>query len=410
MSHFIDIKILKRNRSYAFLWLGQMTSNFGTIITRVALPFQIYQLTHSTLMIGLLSLCQLAPLLLSALYGGVLADRHHRKKLLIIAELLLAIGCGLLMLNTLFSPKLWVIFLVASLMSALTGLHRPALDSITQQIVEKKDYSAAGALNSFSRNLGAIAGPAVAGLLIVHLGLTFTFSLDLATFMISLSTLLKIESLPKPVLTIMESTWLSLKQGVQYAFSKQEIKGTYFVDFVAMIFGMPIALFPAMAAHYFGGAQALGLLYAAPAVGALILSFFSGWTRSIHRHGAAIAISAALWGLFIIGFGCTKRLYLALFFLALAGAADAVSGIFRDIMWNEIIPPHLFGRLSGVNMISYLSGPKLGDTEAGLVAAAFGITTSIVSGGVLCLISVGICCYFLPKFWHYHRTTALDNP
>jgi hypothetical protein len=151
-----------------------------------------------------------------------------------------------------------------------------------------------------------------------------------------------------------------------------------------------------------GGAKVLGLLYAAPAVGALLISLVSGWTQRIKRHGIAIAVAATLWGIFIIGFGLAKNLPLALAFLVLAGAADAVSGIFRDIVWNTIIPGELFGRLAGINMISYLSGPRLGDAEAGLVAAAFGVTASIVSGGVLCVIGVGICCYMLPKFWRYH--------
>jgi MFS family permease len=401
MSHFINISILKRNKNYRFLWAGQSVSNFGTMITRVALPYQIYHLTHSTLMIGLLSLCQLIPLLGTALYGGVLADRHHRKKLLLIAEVLLALGCLLLILNSeLKSPSILAIFLIATIMSGITGLHRPALDSITQQIVSKQDYGAASALSSFSNSAGAIAGPALAGLMIVSFGLKITFIIDLLTYVFSLVALWRLRDISKPLLNAIEPIWQSLKQGLKYAFTSQEIKGTYFVDFVAMIFGMPIALFPAMA-QSFGGAKALGLLYAAPAVGALLLSFVSGWTQHVRRHGVAIAIAAALWGLAIIGFGLSKSLPWALLFLVFAGAADAVSGIFRDIVWNEIIPQHLYGRLAGVNMISYLSGPRLGDAEAGLVAAAFGVTASVVSGGVLCIAGVGVCCYFLPKFWHY---------
>jgi MFS family permease len=187
---------------------------------------------------------------------------------------------------------------------------------------------------------------------------------------------------------------------VKYAFSRQELIGTYVIDFVAMMFGMPMALFPAIALH-FHGPKALGLLYSAPAVGALLVSLYTGWTERFKRHGVAIAVAAIFWGVSIIGFGLASNLLLALCFLALAGGFDGISGIFRSVMWNETIPNHLRGRLAGIEMISYLSGPRLGDTEAGFVAAAFGITASIVSGGVLCVIGVGICCYFLPKFWHY---------
>ncbi len=186
-----------------------------------------------------------------------------------------------------------------------------------------------------------------------------------------------------------------------YAFSREELVGTYLVDFVAMIFGMPNALFPAIAQAY-GGAAVLGMLYSAPAVGALLVSFFGGFAQSVKRHGAAIAIAATVWGFAIIGFGLSKYLPLALFFLAIAGAADGVSGIFRGIMWNQTIPNHLRGRMAGIEMISYLSGPRLGDTEASLVAALFGITFSVVSGGVMCVVGVAVSCYYLPKFWRYH--------
>jgi len=206
--------------------------------------------------------------------------------------------------------------------------------------------------------------------------------------------------IPPPTRSGIEKTFESVKIGFNYAISKQPLMGSYLVDFAAMIFGMPMALFPAIAEN-FGGANTLGFLYSAPAVGALIISIVSGWAHRIKRHGVAIAVSASLWGIAIILFGLSHKLWLALFFLVCAGAADAVSGIFRSVLWNETIPNNLRGRLAGIEMISYLSGPKLGDTEAGLVAAAFGITFSVVSGGVLCIIGVGACCIFLPKFWRY---------
>jgi MFS family permease len=401
MSHFVDFSILKRNANYRRIWLGQFVSFFGTMITSVALPYQIYHLTHSTLMIGLLSLCQLLPLLFTALYGGVLADRHHRRTLLLIAESLLALGCLLLAINSLVAePQIWAIFVIATIMSAITGLHRPALDSLMQQIVPKQDMAAMGGLVTCTYSVGMIAGPALGGVLIAHLGLSITFFIDFATFIFSLGAIILIRDIPKPITEKADSVWQSLKEGVKYSFSRQELLGTYFVDFVAMIFGMPMALFPAIAEH-FGGPKTLGLLYAAPAIGALVISLVSGWTAKVTRHGVAVAVAATIWGIAIIFFGLSHNLWLALFFLAIAGGADAVSGIFRQLIWNHIIPTEIRGRTSGVVMISYLSGPKLGDTEAGLVAAAFGVTASVVSGGVLCVIGVGVCCYFLPKFWRY---------
>lgn len=407
MKYFLDIAILKRNRNLRLVFIGQSISFFGTMITSVALPYQIYTLTQSTLMVGLLSLAQLLPLLVTALVGGVLADRHHRLKLLIITEIFLAFGCLLLVFNAYRQmPQVWVLFVVSFFMSAVTGLHRPALDSIKQQIVDKNDFAAASALLISVISLVMIAGPAIGGLIIAHHGLIATYIIDCSTFIISLIAILMIKDIPSLKGRRDQSTLAALKSGLQYAVSRQELMGTYFIDFFAMIFGMPNALFPAIA-HTHGGAKTLGLLYAAPALGAFVVSALSGWTKNISRYGVAIAVSASLWGLSIVFFGLSNNLWIALFFLSLAGGFDAISGIFRSTLWNETIPQEYRGRLAGIEMISYLSGPKLGDTEAGLVAAAFGITFSIVSGGIACLASVAICCYFLPKFWRYRSLTRV---
>jgi MFS family permease len=401
MKYFINFSLLYRNRNFGLLYLGQFTSFLGTVITGVALPYQIYHETHSTLMVGLLSLAQLLPLLLTALIGGVFADRYHRRTLLLIAEACLIVGCLLLAGNAfLATPKIWILFVVASFMSAINGLHRPALDSIIQQLVQKKDFPVVGSLITFKFSVGMIVGPAIGGLIISYFGLVTTFMVDFISFLISLAALLMMSRIPKPKPSYDASTWSALRQGFRYATSRQELVGTYLVDFVAMIFAMPMALFPAIA-QFHGGAKILGLLYSAPAVGALFISLFSTWTKHIKRHGMAVALAAALWGVAIIFFGLTENLFLSLIFLALAGAFDAISGIFRSIIWNETIPNEFRGRLAGIEMISYLSGPKLGDTEAGLIAAAFGITTSIVSGGVLCVVGIAIACCMLPKFWHY---------
>lgn len=404
MAQFIDIGLLKRNRDFGLLYIGQFISFIGTMITSVALPYQIYQLTQSTLMVGLLSLVQLLPLLVTALLGGVLADRYNRRYLIIISEFILAIGCGLLAINaSLTHPSLSLIFSTALLMSAITGLHRPAFDSITQQLVAVKDYKTVGALSSFKFSFGMIMGPAIAGLIIAYYGIVVTYLIDLISFALSLINLILIRQLPSAVTQSHLSIWHSLKQGIQFAYQRQELMGSYWVDFIAMIFGMPTALFPAIA-QSLGDAKTLGLLYATPAVGSLIISFFSGWTIKVKHYGKAIAIAAGLWGIAIIGFGLADSLWLALGFLACAGAFDTISGIFRSTLWNETIPHAYRGRLAGIEMISYLSGPKLGDTESGLVAAAFGISFSIVSGGILCVVGVAVCCYLLPQFWRYQAT------
>ncbi|HCU05401.1 MAG: MFS transporter [Gammaproteobacteria bacterium GWE2_42_36] len=410
MRPLINLSLLRRNPKFRLLYTGRFISFMGTMVASVALPYQIYHITQSTMMVGLLSLFQLLPLLFTALLGGVFADRYHRRVLLVIAEISLACGSLLLAGNALFAtPRIWIIFVVAPLMSAFNGFHRPAFNSVVQQLVAKKDYAEIGPLNTFTFSLCAIAGPAVGGLLIAHLGVLVTFLVDSASFMASLSAILLIGNVPRLKERRDESTWSALKEGFHYAFSKQELLGTYAVDFLAMVFGMPMALFPAMAESY-GGVKTLGMLYSAPAVGALIISLFSGWTLHIKRHGAAVAIAASCWGIAIIFFGIFRaHLCIALIFLAFAGGFDAVSGMFRNIMWNESVSHEFRGRLAGIEMLSYLSGPKLGDTEAGLVAAAFGVSASIISGGVLCVITVAASCYFLPRFWRYRSKVSNER-
>ncbi len=404
MRFIVDHSVLKRNHKFRSLFAARTISLIGTMITNVALPYQIYHITTSTLMVGLLSLAQLIPLLFTALYGGALADQHNRRNIIIIAEIVLSSGSLLLFWNALNGHNyIWLLFIIAAFMSAIVGLHRPAFDSLKQQILEKKDFAAAGALQNLMRNTTLVLGPAIGGMIIAHFNLPITYLVDFFSFAISLILIFIIGHIPVPSKNIKQPILSALTEGLRYSMSRQDLLGSYLVDFVAMIFGMPQALFPAIAMQH-GGASTLGLLYAAPAFGAVMISIFSGWMFKIKRHCAAIAIAASLWGVAIIFFGIVNNFWLMLFFLALAGLFDGISGIFRDILWNETIPHELRGRLAGIEMISYLSGPKLGDTEAGIVASLFGITASIISGGVLCIVGVAACCYYLPKFWSYRSS------
>lgn len=406
MSHLIDVSLLKTNREYSLLYSGQFISFIGTMITGVALPWQIYEVTHSSFMVGILSLIQLLPLLITALLGGVLADRYNRRKLVIVSECFLMIGCVALIWNAAhIHPSLVIIYLVAAMMSAITGLHRPAFESMTQQLVNAENYKAVGALASFKFSFCMIVGPALGGILIACYGVTVTYILDFLTFLISLATLGLMKPLKKMVTDLHPPVMQALYDGIKFSISRQELLGSYLVDFIAMIFAMPNALFPAIS-QALGGAQTLGLLYAAPAVGSLLLSFFSGWTTQIKYDGRAIALAAGLWGVSMIGFGLSSHLGLALFFLTLSGMFDAVSGIFRSTLWNNVIPHDFRGRLAGIEMISYMGGPKLGDTRSGAVAALLGISTAVISGGLLCVIGVIVCCVGMPKFWNYHQNRA----
>jgi MFS family permease len=395
----VDLRPL-RHRDFRLLYAAQFVSFLGSMITYVALPWQMYRLTHSSLAVGLLGLAELLPLLATAFVGGALADSVDRRRMVIFTEVGLLGGCGLLMANAaLARPSVPLLYVAAALMSALNGLQRPSLDALTPRIVPRDEIPAAAALSSLRGSVGMIAGPALGGLLLGAFGPVSAFGFDGLTYLASLAFFLALRAVPPPE-AAEGASLRGIAEGFRYARSRQELIGTYVVDFVAMIFGMPLALFPALS-EGLGGPSVLGALYAAPAVGALVASLTSRWTPRIHRHGLAVMLAAAVWGLAIVAFGFSKGLRASLFFLALAGGADAVSAIFRSTMWNQTIPDSLRGRLAGIEMVSYMSGPLLGHVEAGAVAAAFGVQASVVSGGVLCVVGVLVCGRVLPRFVKY---------
>lgn len=405
---FLDISPLFKYRDYRCLFIGQMISFLGSMITYVALPFQIYELTRSTWAVGIVSLIELVPLLITAFIGGVFADVVDRKKLLIFSELAMMFIILILAINaSIPQPNIGVIYGAAAILSALNGFHRPALESLGPRLVSKTDIPAYSALNSFKWVLGSVGGPAVGGFCIAAFGWTITYLLDVATFLISIFALLQIKHFPKNEIanTI---NFQSVREGLRYTVSRQELIGTYIVDFAAMVFSMPTALFPAMAESY-GKTELIGLFYAAPAVGGLLATLFSGWTKKIDRHGLAIVMAATCWGLAMTGFGYVGNVWLALFILAIAGGADMISGIFRSTLWNQTIPDHLRGRLAGMEMIGYTSGPLLGNTQAGIMAAVLGVHSAIMLGGMLCVAGVWICASRLPKFFRYDAASYHES-
>jgi MFS family permease len=396
----IDITPLRHHRDFRLLFIGRLVSFFGSMITVVAVPYQVYQLTHSVLLVGFLGLAELAALIGFAMLGGALADAADRRTMVLLSEAGLMVGSLLLAGNSLLAqPLVWLIFAVAALQGAFDALQRPSLDALLPRLVDRDELPAAAALGSLRGTVGMIAGPALAGVLVAVAGLPITYMVDVATFVVGLACLLMMRAVPPPVDAARPSI-RRVVEGIRYARSRQELIGTYLVDIVAMLFGMPMALFPAIA-QGLGGPSVLGLLYAAPAVGSFCFAATSGWTRRVHRHGMGVIVAATLWGLAIIGFGLVPGRTAALVFLALAGAADAMSGVFRQVIWNQTIPDSLRGRLASIELLSYSVGPTLGNFEAGVVASLFSVRTSVVSGGVLCVIGCVICAVALPVFRRY---------
>jgi Transmembrane secretion effector len=270
---------------------------------------------------------------------------------------------------------------------------------MTPQLVRPEELTAVSALNSIRGNAAFIAGPGLGGWMAVTFGPAAAFGVDAATYLCVIGALLAMRRKEFKGGEEGGLSWHALAEGWRYALQRRDLLGTYLVDMNAMFFGMPNALFPAFGSVF--GRQNVGWLYSAGPVGALLLSLTAGWTSRFRRHGMVIAWAAALWGAAIIGFGLSTNLWLALMFLALAGAADMVSGIFRMTMWNQTIPARLRGRTAAIEMVSYLTGPYLGNTEAGFAARLLGLGPSIVAGGALCVFGSILITWALPEFRKY---------
>lgn len=397
----LDLTPLHTSRDYRLVFIGRTVSGFGSFITYVSIPFQVAALTHDPLAVGAIGVCELVPLLVMAFVGGALADYLDRRLLVRGGEFALTALTGVLLVNALAgAPHLWLLYVVAALTAAIDGVQRPALDAMVPRLVTPEELPATMALQSLGYGVAQLAGPTLAGVLISAFGLAWGYAFDLVTFAISLVCLTLVRAVPPPPAADRPSV-RSVVTGVRYAASRPELLGTYLVDINAMFFGMPQALYPFLATQL-GGAKVLGLLYAAPAAGAMLATLASGWTARVHRHGLLVLIAAALWGLGIVGVGVSHLLWLTLLCLAFAGGADMVSGIFRAIIWNQTIPDHLRGRLAGIEMLSYTTGPLLGQLRSGAMARTrLGVTGSIWLGGVLCIAGTAALAAALPRFLHY---------
>ena len=398
----LDLSPLRNHRDFRLVFTGQLVSAFGSFFTYVAIPVQIYQLTNSSAVVGLLGTAQLVPLAVAALWGGAYADALDRRALLLRCEALMTCGSLALVVNALLPhPSVIVVFVVAAFLSAVNGFHRPALEAITQKLVAFDELRAVSALTSLRGTTAAIAGPALAGVCIAAFGLAATYVVEVATFAVSLLALAAMRSMP-PAEHAQPAGLNTILEGLRYAASRSELLGTYAVDILAMTFAMPMAVFPALA-QQFGGAYAVGYLYAAMSVGALLMTVFSAWTRRVERHGAAVIVAAMLWGVAIFALGYARSLPVAFMCLMAAGAADMVSGLFRMTIWNETIPSTIRGRMAGIEQLSYMTGPLLGNARAGFAAERFGLARSIASGGFLCVACVAACVPLLPAFWRYRK-------
>jgi MFS family permease len=401
-----DLALLRRSDEFRRLYAGQLWSYAGNSITFVGMPYQAYQLTHSSLAVGLLSIAELVPLVATALLGGALADAVDRRRLIRGCQVFLCGSGAALALNAAAWHQLWLLFLLAASSTGLYGLQRPSLEALVPALVRRAELPGAAALTGLLGNAVSLAGPLLGGVAIAAGGLPVAYLADSAACVAALLAFSRMRATPPPPDAARPSLG-GVLEGLRYASSRPELLGTYLIDISAMLFGAPYALFPAIAARL-GGPAVLGVLYAAPAAGGLIVSMTSGWTSHVSRHGQAIVLAVCGWGAGIAAFGFAPGLWWAVVALAAAGAADMVSGTFRMIMWNQTIPASLRGRLAGLEMISYTTGEPVGNLEAGLVASATGsVRIAVVSGGVISVLGAAVVAAALPMLWRFDSGPAV---
>ena len=370
------------------------------MITLVALPFQIKELTGSYWAVGLIGIVEIVPLTIFGLYGGVLADHVDRKKMIWTTEFATLIATSILFLNSLRDkPSVILLFVIAAIFAALSGLKRPSQDAILPRLVSHDDLPSASALMSLRWQIGGIVGPSAGGLIVASYGAGAGYFVDCITFLFSLALLWKVKSVP-PLSVSTAPSFQSLMEGVRYAYGRKDLLGTYFVDLAAMFLAMPMALFPFWA-DKIGAPWALGFFYSSITAGAVIVTLLSGWMRNYPRHGRAVVFGALGWGVAIIAAGSTDSLPVVITSLVIAGAFDQVSALFRGFIWNQSIPDELRGRLAGIEMLSYLLGPLGGQARAGGMAAMTSLRTSIVGGGILCVGAVSLVSTLMPRFRNY---------
>jgi MFS family permease len=396
----LDLAPLRASRDFRLVWLGLLITSAGSQFTLVAVLVQVKELTDSEVAVGATGLAYLIGLVTGTLAGGAVLDAHDRRRMLMAAQAVLAVGSGTLLLGALHGdPPLWVVYAGLAVLAAGSAIDGPTRNAMTPRLVGHSLVPAAQALNQVVWNASALLGPAIAGLVIAGFGFTTAYAIDLA----SIASMFVAASLLRPMPPLasehIESGLRAIREGFSFARRHRLIMSTFVIDLVAMIFGSPRALYPFLIVVQFDQPlEAVGLLFAAPAAGALLGALTSGWTGRVERQGLAVIVSVAAWGVAIAAFGASgPSLWLGLTMLALAGWADVISAIFRSTILQVSAPDHLLGRLNGIHILVVTGGPRLGDVEAGIVARIVSPTFSVISGGLACIVGAGLVALAYPE-------------
>jgi MFS family permease len=406
----IDLTPLRVSREFRLIWTGLLVTSTGSQFTLVAVFVQVTQLTGSEAAVGATGLAYLLGLVAGSLAGGAILDAWDRRRLLMVAQVGLAVGSSILLVGAIAGrPPLWVIYAGLAMLAASSSLDGPTRSAITARVIEPQQLPAAQALNQVVWNTAALIGPLLAGLVIAWTkgDVTVAYAVDL----VSIACMFLTASLLRPMPPLREDhadTGLrAIREGFDFARKHRLIMSTFVIDLIAMVFGLPRVLFPFLIVEKFHQARgAIGLLFAALALGALLGALTSGWTGRIRRQGLAVIVSVMAWGAAIAAFGWSNTFWLGLVMLALAGWADVISAIFRNTILQMSAPDRLRGRLFGIHILVVTGGPRLGDVEGGLLARLVSLNFSVVFGGIACVLGAGLVALLYPEL---RRARATDS-
>ncbi|HJC60008.1 MAG TPA: MFS transporter [Candidatus Dietzia intestinigallinarum] len=412
-----------REPHFRRLWVANIVTVIGAQLSIVAVPQQVFQITGSSAYVGLTGVFALVPLIVFGLWGGALADALDRRKLLMLTTSGLIVTAVLFWLQAAAgNQNVWLVMGLLAVQQAFFAVNQPTRSAIIPRLVPSDQLASAAALNMTVMQFGAIVGPVSAGILIPVLGLQTLYLLDSIALLATLYAVYRLP--PQPVSGERRSVGLrSVIEGFAYLATRRILLASFLVDIIAMVFGMPRALFPQIATETFGdpisGGSALGLLFAAMSVGAVVGGVFSGWIPRVRRQGLAVLVCVALWGVAMVVFGLVVAvaspggsaiwLWLALAALAFGGAVDMVSAAFRQAILLDSATDEMRGRLQGVFIVVVAGGPRIGDVAHGVAAASVGTAVAASGGGVLVVIGVVICAVAFPTFLRYTVRSAVER-
>jgi MFS family permease len=399
----VDTSTLRESRDFRLLEAGSLITGLGTQATLVALPYQVFVITGSAFLTGLIGAAELGPLIVASLFGGALADRFDRRRLLLTCQLaLVVIAAALALAAAAGTPPVWILFVLAAAMAGAAAIERVVRAAIVPNTVSKERLPAAMALTYGLFQVTMVVGPGFGGVLISLFGLTTPYAVDAVSCIGMAAAAAMMSPQPPARVEAHEPVLRSIGSGLAYLRKLPAVTAGFVMDLSAMTFGMPRALFPVLAlTEYHAGAAGTGLLYAAVAAGSTVAALTTGWLSHARYLGRIVLVCVALWGIFIAAAGLVNDIWPAAVLFAFAGAADSVSAVCRSTMMQVLTPDRMRGRVNSVFSLVVAGGPRLGDVESGSVAALASPSFSVVSGGLICLASVGVVAVAFPQLAAY---------